>query len=95
MKQKTTIALFALIIFLDLYCFSFFLLVKPCEKIGRADYNFEGLLKNDRLIFLGTSSVCVFEGDKNEIAYYFYWPLHRLLEKKGYWYFIKITRDNN
>jgi hypothetical protein len=45
--------------------------------------------KNQQPVCTGTTFACIFENKLNVPAYYFYWPLHRFLQNRGYWYFVK------
>jgi len=79
------------LIVLDIYCLSAFILVKPCNSLGRFPFNVETLSspKDGQPVYAGTTYVCVLDNKYNAVAYYVYWPLHRTLENRGYWYFVK------
>jgi hypothetical protein len=91
--------LLLIIILFDLYCVSFFVALKPCNNLGRFPYDVETFSspKNGQPVFPETTWLCVIDNKYNVIAYYVYWPLHRILENRGYWHFIKnppVLRKN-
>lgn len=89
--NKKLLLLLLMIVFFDLYCCSFFIQLKPCRDIGRAFFDVESFPSphDGQQVFPDTTYVCIFDDEHNLIAYYFYWPLHRILEKWGYFYFVK------
>lgn len=93
MKINTKRKFWILFWILEVYILSYFLFLKPCENVNRcpvslADFRRPGVVYPD--IYPVGTIACVSENKViNYVAYYVYWPLNKLSELRGHWYFIK------
>jgi len=79
-RSKLCRNLVLILLLIDLYCVSFFILAKPCKNINRAPYDL-GFGSSKLPPAVGGTALCVSEcSEVNKIAYWCYWPVHTFLE---------------
>jgi hypothetical protein len=90
-KKRLGLLCLCIIMLFDIYCVCFFVSVKLCRDIGQTYVDIESFPSphNQKPVYVGTTCVCIFDNKFNIAAYYFYWPLHRFLQNRGYWHFVK------
>lgn len=93
MKVKRKCLIWTFIWLWGIYFFSYFIFLKPCEYINKCPISKKDILQPHFSypdVYLLYTLTCVSEDEKiNEFAYYVYWPLNKLIELKGHWYFVK------
>jgi len=94
MKINAKRKLFWIILWIfEIYIFSYFLFLKPCENINRcpiSEVDLQRSCVDYPEIYPLYTLTCVSENKQvNQVAYCAYWPLNKLIELKGFWYFVK------